>query len=123
MLKGTKKYVRQGPWEQESRSPRNFNTLSGRAHVMFVLCAAAHIVATIAQSLRDLRIQTLSPNQFLTPKITHPSPAALCAILPTWREDVSFLQRFLHITRRGRQLKREYKPKSQHSGSEWKAAA
>ena len=43
-----KKYVRQGPRKQESRSPRNFNTLSGRAHVMFVLCAAAHIVATIA---------------------------------------------------------------------------
>ena len=43
-----KKYVRQGPRKQESRSPRNFNTLSGCAHVMFVLCAAAHIVATIA---------------------------------------------------------------------------
>ena len=36
---------------------------------------------------RDLRIHTLSPNQFLTPKITHPSPAALCAILPTLREN------------------------------------
>ena len=43
-----KKYVRQGPRKQESQSPRNFNTLSGSTHVMFVLCAAAHVVATIA---------------------------------------------------------------------------
>ena len=66
----------------------NFNTLSGRAHVMFVRSAAAHIVATIAS---DLRIHTLSPNQFLTHKITHPSPAALCAILPTLRENKGLL--------------------------------
>ena len=40
-----KKYVRLGSKKAEVQET---STLSGRAHVMFVLCAAAHIVATIA---------------------------------------------------------------------------
>ena len=90
---------------------------------MFVLCAAAHIVATIAWSLRDLCIHTLSPNQFLTPKIAHPSPAALCAILPTLRENKGLLVSLCCTSgedRTGTRLMLSLpasKPQSPHKGS------
>ena len=72
---------------------------------------------------RDLRIHTLSPNQFLTPKITHPSPAALCAILPTLRENKGLLVSLCCTSgedRTGTRLMLSLpasKPQSPHKGS------
>ena len=62
-------------------------------------------------------------SQFLTPKITHPSPAALCAILPTLRENKGLLVSLCCTSgedRTGTRLMLSLpasKPQSPHKGS------
>ena len=79
-----------GPSEARKPKSKKLQHIEPRARYVCTVCGCTYCSNNCIVT-RDLRIHTLSPNQFLTPKITHPSPAALCAILPTLRENKGLL--------------------------------
>ena len=89
MLKQRKRLkVRHGPRKQESRSPRNFYTLNGRAHVMFALGAAAENWSQISHiaAIADRHSVTCA----FTHTLTQPGPSFVTQICARGLVDTLF---------------------------------
>ena len=105
-----------GPSEARKPKSKKLQHIE-RPRARYVLyCVRLHIVATIA-------VTHTVTQPFLTPNITHPSPAALCAILPTLRENKGLLVSLCCTSgedRTGTRLMLSLpasKPQSPHKGS------